>query len=81
MNNKNDKYNTELRKAIGFVFLLSLSIVIGVNIVYFNALGYKFNTENFLSVLPFNLIGLSLSLYLVMIIIYNLGMMIIKNNN
>ena len=81
MNNKNNKYNTELRKAIGFVFLLSLSIVIGVNIVYFNALGYKFNTENFLSVLPFNLIGLSLSLYLVMIIIYNLGMMIIKNNN
>jgi len=81
MNNKNNKYNTELRRAIGFIFLLSLSIVIGVNAVFFNASGYKFNTENFLSVLPFNLIGLSLSLYLVMIVIYNLGMAILKNDN
>jgi len=81
MNNKNNKYNTELRRAIGCIFLLSLSIVIGVNAVFFNASGYKFNTENFLSVLPFNLIGLSLSLYLVMIVIYNLGMAILKNDN
>lgn len=80
MDTKNNKYNTELRRAVGFIFLLSLSILVGVNIVFFNASGYKFNTENFLTVLPFNLIGLSLSLYLVMIIIYNLGMMILKNN-
>jgi hypothetical protein len=79
MDRKNDNYNTELRRAVAFIFLLSLSIVIGANIVFFNASGYKFNTENFLTVLPFNLIGLSLSLYLVMIVIYNLGMMILKN--
>ena len=76
MNTKNNKYNTKLRRAVGFIFLLSLSIVVGVNIVFFNTSGYKFNTEMFLTILPLNLIGLSLSLYLVMIIIYNLSMMI-----
>ena len=79
MENKEQEYNTELRRAIGFIFLLSLSIVVGVNIAYFNVSGYKFNTENFLALLPFNLMGLSLSLYLVMIIIYNLGKMVLKN--
>jgi hypothetical protein len=79
MEKKTENYNTELRRAIGFIFLLSMSIVIGANIIYFNASGYKFNTDNFLALLPFNLIGLSTSLYLVMIIIYNLGKMVLEN--
>ena len=76
MNKKNQYFKNEINKTIIFIFLLSLSIVIITNIIYFNSSGYKFNSENFLSILPFNLIGLSLSLHLVMIIIYNLGKII-----
>jgi hypothetical protein len=76
MNKKNQYFKNEINKTIIFIFFLSLSIVIITNIIYFNSSGNKFNSENFLSILPFNLIGLSLSLHLVMIIIYNLGKII-----
>ena len=77
MNKKNQYFKNEINKTIIFIFFLSLSIVIITNIIYFNSSGNKFNSENFLSILPFNLIGLSLSLHLVMIIIYNLGKIIL----
>ncbi len=76
MNKKNQYFKNEINKTIIFIFFLSLSIVIITNIIYFNSSRNKFNSENFLSILPFNLIGLSLSLHLVMIIIYNLGKII-----
>lgn len=76
MNKKNEHFKNEINKTIIFIFFLALSIVIFCNIIYFNLSGIKFNSDNFLSILPFNLIGLSLSLHLVMIIIYNLGKII-----
>jgi hypothetical protein len=76
MNKKNEHFKNEINKTIIFIFFLGLSIVIIANIFYFNLSGIKFNSENFLTILPFNLIGLSLSLHLVMIIIYNLGKLV-----
>lgn len=73
MNKKNENFKNEINKTIIFIFLVGLSIVIIANFLYFYNSENKFNSENFLNLLPFNLIGLSLSLHLVMIITYNLG--------
>ena len=78
MDNKTNEYNTEMKRAIAFIFLISLAIVIFFNITFFNTTNYEFNTEMFLTLLPFNLIGLSTTLYLVLIIFYNIGKSIIK---
>ena len=79
MENEKYKYNEDVKKAIAFIFLLSLIIVVIINITFFNLTDYKFNTEMFLSILPFNLIGLSLTLYVVLAIFYNIGKSLIDS--
>ena len=78
MDNRKNDYNTEMKRAIAIIFLISLVIMIFFNIAFFNTTNYEFNTEMFLTLLPFNLIGLSTTLYLVLIIFYNIGKSIIK---
>jgi len=65
-------YSNELHSVIFVIFIISLTIVILANKIYFST-GINFNLENFLMLLPFNLIGLSISLYVVMIILYNIA--------
>jgi len=65
-------YTNELHSVIFVIFIISLTIVILANKIYFST-GINFNLENFLMLLPFNLIGLSISLYVVMIILYNIA--------
>jgi hypothetical protein len=77
MDNKKNIYNDEIKKAIVFIFLLSLTIIIFFNIMFFNTTNYEFNTEMFLTLLPFNLMGLSITLYLVLVLFYNVGKSII----
>tara|TARA_B100000902_G_C27322055_1_gene925403 strand:- start:4485 stop:4727 length:243 start_codon:yes stop_codon:yes gene_type:complete len=79
MDNKEDKYNSDVQRAIAFIFLISLAIIIFFNIAFFKTTTYEFNTEMFLTLLPFNLIGLSSTLYLVLIIFYNIGKTLIKD--
>ena len=79
MDKKKDEYNTEAKRAIAFIFLISLIIVIFFNISFFYSTNYEFNTEMFLTLLPFNLIGLSSTLYLVLIIFYNIGKSLTDN--
>jgi len=77
MDNKKNIYNDEIKKAIVFIFLLSLTIIIFFNIMFFNTTNYEFNTEMFLTLLPFNLMGLSITLYLVLVLFYNVGKSVI----
>ena len=74
----NNNYNNKVRQTILFIFFLSLTIVVSLNVIFFSTTQYKFNTEMFLNLLPFNLIGLSTTLYLVLVLFYNLGKMIMK---
>jgi uncharacterized membrane protein len=64
-------YSKELQHLVLVIFMISLTIVILANSIYYSS-GANFNTENFLMLLPFNLLGLSFTLYVVMIILYNL---------
>ena len=70
---EDDINNNDVDKVISCIFAISIMIIIIFNLLYFNTFGPKFNTTNFLSLLPFNLIGLSITLYLVMVITYNLA--------
>lgn len=79
METEKTKYNDDVKKAIAFIFLLSLIIVIILNVAFYNLTDFKFNTEMFLSLLPFNLIGLSLTLYVVLAIFYNIGKSLTDN--
>ena len=65
------KYLCQLKNLIYLIFIISISIIIIVNLIYFQNV-QKFSLENFLKLLPFNLIGLSLTLNSVMVIIFNL---------
>ena len=65
-------YSNELHSVIFVIFIISLTIVILANKIYFST-GINFNLENFLILINFNLIGLSISLYVVMIILYNIA--------
>lgn len=65
------KYLSKLRNLICLIFIISLSIIIIVNAIYFQNIA-EFNLENFLNLLPFNLIGLSITLNSVMVILFNI---------
>ena len=65
-------YSSELRNVVLIIFIISLIIVFIANKIYFLT-GIEFNVENFLMLLPFNLMGLSLTLYIVMIMLYNIA--------
>ena len=65
-------YTNELHSVIFIIFIISLTIVILANKIYFSS-GINFNLENFLMLLPFNLIGLSITLYTIMVILYNIA--------
>tara|TARA_B100001248_G_C27396302_1_gene465814 strand:+ start:2934 stop:3146 length:213 start_codon:yes stop_codon:yes gene_type:complete len=67
-----DKYEKRIKKTLGFIFLMSLSLVTALNIFYFNFTKIKFTSDNFLALLPFNLILLSLSLKLLLVIYINI---------
>lgn len=64
-------FSDELHSLVLVIFIISLTIVFIANNIYYST-GVEFNTENFLMLLPFNLMGLSLTLYTVMIILYNI---------
>lgn len=75
MNNSNENkkdYSNDLKNIVLIIFIISLTIVVMANKIYFST-GVEFNIENFLMLLPFNLIGLSMTLYIVMILIYNIA--------
>lgn len=65
------KYLSKLKNLTFLIFIISISIVIIVNTLYFQNIA-EFNLENFLNLLPFNLIGLSITLNSIMIIIFNI---------
>lgn len=65
-------FSDELHSLVLVIFITSLIIVFIANNIYYST-GVEFNTENFLMLLPFNLMGLSLTLYAVMIILYNIA--------
>lgn len=67
-----DEYEKRIKKTLGFIFLMSLSLVTALNIFYFNFTKIKFTSDNFLALLPFNLILLSLSLKLLLVIYINI---------
>jgi len=67
---ENKNYKKKLNIVSLSIFIISFTIIFLVNIIYYSS-GVEFNTENFLTLLPINLIGLSLTLYCVLIIIYN----------
>ena len=60
-----------LKIFVFIIFFLSFSFVTIVNVSYFQEV--KFNTDNFLTLLPINLILLSITLKIVVFFIYNLG--------
>ena len=66
----NKNYKKKLNIVSLSIFIISFTIIFLVNIIYYSS-GVDFNTENFLTLLPINLIGLSLTLYCVLVIIYN----------
>ena len=65
------KYLNKLKNLTYLIFTISLSIIIIVNVIYFQNIAV-FNLENFLNLLPFNLIGLSITLNSVMVILFNI---------
>ena len=65
------KYLNKLKNLTYLIFIISLSIIIIVNAIYFQNIA-EFNLENFLNLLPFNLIGLSITLNSVMVILFNI---------
>ena len=65
------KYLNKLKNLTYLIFTISLSIIIIVNAIYFQNIAV-FNLENFLNLLPFNLIGLSITLNSVMVILFNI---------
>ena len=69
-------FSDELHSLVLVIFIISLTIVLIANKIYYST-GIEFNTENFLMLLPFNLMGLSLTLYTVMIVLYNITKQII----
>jgi hypothetical protein len=67
-----DEYEKKMKKTLGFILMMSLCLVIAINIFYFNFTKIKFTSDNFLGLLPFNLILLSLSLKLLLVIYINI---------
>ena len=67
-----DEYETKIKKTLGFIFMMSLCLVTAINIFYFKFTKIKFTSDNFLALLPFNLILLSLSLKLLFIVYINI---------
>ena len=65
------KYLNKLKNLTYLIFTISLSIIIIVNAIYFQNIAV-FNLENFLNLLPFNLIGLSITINSVMVILFNI---------
>ena len=79
ISNKKDKnHSKKLNNLVLTIFIISLTIMLIVNTVYFSSVT-EFTLDNFLSLLPFNLLGLSLTLYCVMIVLYNLLKLLTKN--
>lgn len=66
------KNSDDLHNLVLIIFMISLTIVILANSIYYSS-GVQLNTENFLMLLPFNLLGLSITLYAVMIVLYNIA--------
>lgn len=67
----NKKYSNKLNSLVYLIFIISISIIIIANTIYFQNIA-ELNLENFLILLPFNLIGLSITLHSIMIIVFNL---------
>ena len=65
------KYINKLKSFIFLIFIISISIIAIVNTIYFQTIE-EFNINNFLTLLPFNLIGLSITLNSIMVIVFNL---------
>ena len=66
------KYSSRLNNLVINLFIISISILIIVNLIYFSTTETKLNLDNLLMLLPFNLLGLSLILYCTLIVLYNL---------
>ena len=67
-----DEYEIKMKKTLGFILIMSLCLVTAINIFYFNFTKIKFTSDNFLALLPFNLILLSLCLKLLLVIYLNI---------
>jgi len=67
-----DQYEKKMKNTLGYILMLSLSLVTAINIFYFKFTKIKFTSDNFLALLPFNLILLSLSLKLLLVIYINI---------
>lgn len=65
------KYMNKLKSLVYIIFIISISIIGIINTLYFQTVD-EFNLNNFLTLLPFNLIGLSITLNSIMIIVFNL---------
>ena len=65
------KYINKLKSLIFLIFIISISIIAIINTLYFQTIE-EFNINNFLTLLPFNLIGLSITLNSIMVIVFNL---------
>lgn len=74
----NKIYSKKLKSLVTIIFTISITIIIAVNIIYFQNFS-EFNLDNFLVMLPFNLIGLSITLNSVMVILFNLIKYLYKN--
>jgi len=68
--------SNELSSLVLMIFIISFMIIFIANYIYYTS-GIEFNTENFLMLLPFNLIGLSGTIYTVMILLYNIAKQLI----
>lgn len=78
MNTSKDskELSNDFSSLVFMIFIISFIIVFIANYIYYTS-GIEFSTENFLMLLPFNLIGLSLTLYTVMIVLYNIAKQLI----
>ena len=65
------RYTSKLKTFVMMIFLLSLIFVGLTNIMYFQKV--EFTAENFLLLLPLNLIGLSYTIYMMLATFYNLA--------